>query len=1104
MDPARLQEIERLYHAALEREVSQRATFLREICGGNEALIGEVESLLAYNQKAEDFIEVPALELAAQALALDEVRLDPTLPARIGHYRISRLLGEGGMGRVYEAEQEHPRRIVALKVIKPGLTHPKLLRRFEQESQALGRLQHPGIAQIYEAGTADSGFGPQPYFAMEFIRGESLLQYAESHQLNTRQRLEIVAKVCEAVHHAHQRGIIHRDLKPGNIVVDENGQPKILDLGVARVTDRDAQATLQTDMGLIVGTLAYMSPEQVLGDPLELDTRSDVYALGVILFELLAGRLPYKISSHLHEAAQTIRAEAPEPLSRVSRAYRGDIETIVVKALEKDKARRYASAAGMAMDLRCYLTDEPITARPPSARYQLQKFARRHKAQMAGVAAVFIVFIAGIIGSTWEATRARQAEHAALAERDRATLAEQAATKQLDRALSAERSATAERNRAVAAETQSIQERNRAVAEKQRADTEAETARAAETQSIQEQNRAVAEKQRADTEAATARAVNDFLRNDLLAQAGADTQARPNIKPDPDLKVRTALDRAAARIAARFNTQPLVEASIRQTIGNAYNELGLYPDAQRHLERALALQNRILGESDPITLSTMYDLANDLYRYQRKLAQAEPLFIRVLETRRRVLGDEDPLTLETMNRLGDLYRFQGKDTQAEALLSEALAGFRRVLGEDHPWTLDTMNNLALVRRLQNKDEEAEALLSKSLEGSRRLLGEEHPETLIVANNLAVLYLNERRYAEAEPLFTNVLEVRRRVLGEAHSETRDTMTALVRLYYQQGKYEEAESLFSQSLERSRRMRGEEHPETLIFTNNLAALYQRERKYAEAERLFSGVLEIRRRVLGEEHQDTQDTLRDLARLYYAQGKYAQAETLATEVLEVTRRLLGPEHPTTLFSMNDLVVTYRAQSKYAQAEILSTEVLEVRRRVLGAEHPNTLTSMNTLSGVYRDQGKYAQAETLSTEVLEIRRRVLGAEHPNTLISMNDVALLYLNQRKYADAMALLREAMNSHQKNMMNTWTRYNCQSLLGASLAGEKKYADAEPLLLSGYEGMLQRQATMPDATRKLAQAGEWIVQFYQDSGKPEKAAVWTQKLQATTLGLSKEP
>src|SRR5215468_10113643 len=262
------------------------------------------------------------------------------------------------MGTVYEAEQDHPRRTVALKVIRRGFTSRELLRRFEREAETLGRLQHVGIAQIYEAGTADSGFGPQPYFAIELIRGRSLLEYANERKLHFRERLEIMAKVADAVQHAHQRGLIHRDLKPGNILVDEAGQPKILDFGVARATDSDSQATMQTDIGQLVGTLAYMSPEQVLADPLELDIRSDVYALGVILYELLAERLPYDISRKIHEALTAIREEDPAKLSSINRSYRGDIETIVAKALEKNKTRRYASAAELAADIRHYLKDE--------------------------------------------------------------------------------------------------------------------------------------------------------------------------------------------------------------------------------------------------------------------------------------------------------------------------------------------------------------------------------------------------------------------------------------------------------------------------------------------------------------------------------------------------------------------------------------------------------------------------------------------------------------------------------------------------------------------------------------------------------------------------
>jgi tetratricopeptide (TPR) repeat protein len=752
----------------------------------------------------------------------------------VGRYRIIRLIGEGGMGAVYEAEQERPHRTIALKVIRPGLSTPELLRRFEQESEALGRLQHAGIAQIHEAGTADAGFGPQPYFAMEFIRGRSLREYIKERHLNTRDRLEVMAKVCEAVHHAHQRGLIHRDLKPGNILVDETGQPKILDFGVARVTDSDTRATLHTYVGEIVGTLPYMSPEQVLADPLEIDRRSDVYALGVILYELLADRLPYTISRKLHEAVQTIREEDPLPLSSISPAYRGDIETIVAIALEKDKSRRYASAAALAADIQRYLNDEPVIARPPSVTYQVQKFARRHKALVTGVAAVFVVLVAGIIGTTWQAARATQ-----------------------------------------------------------------------------ERNLAVAEKQRADTEAAIAKAVNEFLQNDLLAQASANMQARPNTKPDPDLKVRTALDRAAMRIASRFEQQPLVEASIRQTIGSTYRDLGVYPEAEQQIGRALDLRRRVLGKEHPSTLASMSGLGQ-VYLLEGKYAQAEPLLTNVRAYGRRVWGEAHPDTLLAMNDLAELYRLQGKYEQAEPLILEVLNAQRRSAGEEHPDTLETMNNLGVLYRLQAKYDQAEPLYTRILDVRRRTLGEEHPETLVTGNDLALLYRYQGRYAEAEALFLMVVEVMRRVLGEEHLETLISMGNLGIVYFSQRKYEQTEPLFTMVMEIKRRVLGVEHPETLTSLNNLAVLFVAQGRYTQAEALYNQVVNIQDRVLGEEHPNSLASMNGLAKLYQRRGKYAQGEALLTKALEIQRRVLGQEHPATLASMTNLAALYESWGK------------------------------------------------------------------------------------------------------------------------------------------------------------------------------------------------
>ncbi len=1072
MENERWRHIEQLYHSALELEESLRADFISHACGGDESLQREVRSLLAQLEGADSFLEEPAQEVAAKSLARsfgaageNGVASARSFPAAIGRYRIVRVLGEGGMGIVYEAEQEQPRRSVALKVVKPGLATPERSWRFEHESKALGRLQHPGIAQIYEASTADTGFGQQPYFAMELIRGQSLLSYAEIHHLDTRQRLELAAKVCDAVEHAHQRGLIHRDLKPGNILVDETGQPKILDFGVARVTESDERATRQTDLGQILGTLDYMSPEQVLADPQEVDTRSDVYSLGVVLYELLSGRLPYDLSRRqLPEAARTIREEDPASLSSISRSCRGDIETIVGKALEKDKARRYSSAAGLAADIRRYLCDEPITARPPSTAYQLQKFARRHRALVAGTAAVIVVLTAGIIVSTVLAIRASRAGQLATLER----------------------------------------------------------------------NRALAEKQRADDEAAAARAVNNFLQEDLLSQASAYNQARPDSKPDPDLKVRTALDRAAARIQGKFDKQPLVEASIRQTIGMTYLELGVYPEAQRQLERTIQLRRRVLGEDDPGTLTSLRRLATvylnqgkfaqaePLYKkvleVQRrvlgeqhadtlqsmfdlgvvydggaKYAQAEPLFTKVLEARRRLLGDDHPDTLESMYRLGSLYQLEGKYAQAEPLVTRSLQGQRRVLGQEHPDTLLSINNLASLYENQHKYAEAESLFIEAFKAERRVLGEEHRNTIFSLNNLAYLYDMQGKYAQAESLYSKVLAVQRRVLGEEHPETLATINNLAILYREEGRNGKAEPLLTMALEMERRTQGEEYPSTLSTTNSLAALYESEGKYAQAESLFAKVLEIRRRVFGPEDRRTLLNMNDLAELYRLQGKYAQAEPLAIKTVDISRRILGDEYPDTLASMNGLGVLYRCEAKYTQAKPLLTKSLEVRRRLFGDEHPDTLANRNDLAALYRSEGKYGEAGALFTSVLSARRRVLGPAHPDTTDVMVSLAEVRLQQKQYAAAELLLREALNNDEKTTPDGWRRFRSQSLLGASLAGQGRKAEAESVLLSGYRGMIARQATIPfEDHLALTQAQEWIVQLYERWPKPDKAAEWRAK------------
>jgi WD40 repeat protein/predicted Ser/Thr protein kinase len=408
--------VEVLFDQAIDLDPARLAAFLEEQCGGDADLRAAVEDLLQLDSQAEaseSLLRSPLAGARLPAIAPPAPRL-PT----VGRYRVVRVLGEGGMGTVYEAEQDRPNRCVALKVIRPGLLSPALLKRFEQEVEILGRLGHPGIAQIYEAGIAEDG---QPFFAMEFVRGQPLDEYARSRSLTVPDRLSLVARVCDAVQHAHDQGVIHRDLKPGNILVDETGQPKVLDFGVARATDADLLTGAGlTQTGQLLGTPSYMSPEQLSADSAAIDHRADVYALGVILFELLAHRLPSQVANRpLAEVARLIVEEDAPRLGSINPELRGDVETIVAKALAKDRARRYASAADLAADIRRWLASEPILARPPSAMYHLRQFARRHTGLVGGVLATGAALVLGLIGTilfaVGETQQRGQAEHNAAA-----------------------------------------------------------------------------------------------------------------------------------------------------------------------------------------------------------------------------------------------------------------------------------------------------------------------------------------------------------------------------------------------------------------------------------------------------------------------------------------------------------------------------------------------------------------------------------------------------------------------------------------------------------------------------------------------------------------
>jgi tetratricopeptide (TPR) repeat protein len=813
----------------------------------------------------------------------------PAMPKRIGHYRLKRFIGSGGMAVVYLAVQEHPRRTVALKLMKAGVTSRSALRRFEYESQILARLRHPNIAQVYEAGTHDDGTGGVPYFAMEYIAGaRPITEYASAKRLSARQRLELFTKVCDAVHHGHQKGIIHRDLKPGNILVDSSGEPKIIDFGVARATDSDmVVTTLQTDIGQLIGTVQYMSPEQCEADPADLDTRSDVYALGVVLYELLCGQLPYDVTHvAIHEAARLIREQSPMRPSTINRTLRGDMETITLKAMEKERERRYQSAGDLARDIQRYLNNELIEARPPSVFYQLRVLARRHRAAFGAVMTVFAVLLAATVLSLIFAVQATNARQEALLAEQQAVLAYDAARRERD-------SATAEAERRRLAEEEAVA-----------AAQDAETARAAEAE----------QRLRAEREAATANEINTFL-TDMFGAANPWTD-EPLAEVARDVKVVDVLDAASQEIESRFEDQPLVEASVRITLGNTYRSLGRYEPAEPHLEKALQLRQANLGEEDADTLDAMNSLA-ELYQDQGRYEEVEPLLVRTLEIRRRTLGEEHVDTLGSMNSLAMLYWSQGRFDEVEPLFVGTLEIRRRTLGEEDADTLASMNNLAMLYENQGRADEAESLFLETLRIKKRVLTEEHPDTLATMNNLALFYSSHGRQEEAEPLYLDTLRIIRRVLGDDHPHTIRAMNNLALLYRSQERYEEAEPLFEEALRRSRQVLGERHESTLIAMNNLGSLYAAVGRYEEARVLLADAAEGARQTFPPGHVFTGVVLTRYGGCLTRLDRYEEAREALLESFEILNAAHGMQHARTINAIKALVALYEAWDQPDQAD-------------------------------------------------------------------------------------------------------------------------------------------------------------------------------------------
>jgi serine/threonine protein kinase/Tfp pilus assembly protein PilF len=981
-------------------------------------------------------------------------------------------IGEGGFGVVFLAEQYQPvRRKVAFKILKPGMDSRQVVARFEAERQALALMDHPNIARVLDGGAADSG---RPFFVMDLVKGVSITNYCDEHRLTLRERLALLLPVCQAVQHAHQKGIIHRDLKPSNVLVADSdsggpGVPKVIDFGVAKALGQQlSEQTLTTSLGGIIGTLEYMSPEQADFGSRDIDTRADIYSLGVLMYELLTGTTPLtrkRLSQEpVTELLRIIREEeAEKPSSRVMSAedsltsvaakrnrnparltheLKGELDWIVLKALEKDRDRRYVTTNALARDIERFLNDEPVEACPPSAVYRIRKFARKNRKWLGVAAAFALLLTAGTVVSLWQAVRATRAEFVSNRERERAEANEKQANE---------------------------------------------------------------ERRRAEEKAQIARAVRNFLENKLLLQADPVHQAKAllvaggssaEVKSNPT--IRELLDRAARevtpdKIEAQFPNQPVVQADILQTIGLAYDGIGAYGPAIAHLERARDLLESALGPDDLDSLRSVNNLALS-YQSIGKLPEAIRLFEQTRERQIKNLGPDHKETLVTLMNLAVAYKDFSRTAEAIPLLEQVRDKQIEKLGPDHPDTFNAVNNLAVAYHTAGNLPEAIRLYEQLRDKRIEKQGPEHPETLITLLNLAIAYRDARKLSDPIRVFKELADKQAQKLGADNPHTLIAKDNLARAYQDAGKLAEAIPLFEEVLSKRLELLGPDHPNTRLTRDSLSHAYVDAGRVPDAIRLFEQMREKLTEKLGPDDPLTLAAQNNLAFLYWVAKQLDRSVPLFEQVLKKMRAKLGADHPETLRTQSNLAVNYLDAGRPTEAVPLFEDALG-RVRKLPVPNPGEVARVSgLLAWAYDQAGELAKAEPLHRESLEQARRHLGADHSETARALVLLGLNLLRQNKSADAEVALRECLAIHEKKEPDAWLTFNAKSVLGGALLAQKKYADAEPLLLQGYEGMKQREASIPPLRKaRLAEALERLVQFYQATGQKDQAEKWRQKL-----------